>query len=46
MALYEFFGCAFIAFGPALAMFLLTIAKDPIRIIILIARFVNNVQFT
>ena len=38
MALLEFFGCAFIAYGPALAMFALTIAKDPIRIIILIAR--------
>lgn len=38
MALLEFFGCAFLAFGPPLAMFLLTIAKDPIRIIILIAR--------
>jgi len=33
----EFFGCAFIAYGPALALFALTIAKDPIRIIILIA---------
>ena len=38
MALLEFFGCAFIAFGPALAMFAFTISKDPIRIIILIAR--------
>lgn len=37
MALLEFFGCAFLAFGPPLAMFLITIAKDPIRIIILIA---------
>merc|ERR1712071_147335 len=37
MALMEFFGCAFIAYGPAFALFVLTIAKDPIRIIILIA---------
>ena len=41
MAVLEFFGCAFIAFGPPLAMFAFTIAKDPIRIIILIARFVT-----
>ncbi|GFG30483.1 hypothetical protein Cfor_08109 [Coptotermes formosanus] len=33
----EFFGCTFLAFGPPLAMFAFTIAKDPIRIIILIA---------
>jgi len=37
MALLEFFGCAFIAYGPALALFAFTVAKDPIRIIILIA---------
>ncbi|XP_046400044.1 gamma-secretase subunit Aph-1 [Ischnura elegans] len=37
MTLMEFFGCTFIAFGPPLAMFTFTIAKDPIRIIILIA---------
>ena len=40
MALLEFFGCAFIAFGPPIVMFILTIAKDPIRVIILIARSV------
>jgi len=33
----EFFGCTFLAFGPAFAMFILTIAKDPVRIILLIA---------
>lgn len=33
----DFFGCAFLAFGPPLAMFTFTVAADPIRIIILIA---------
>ncbi|XP_063222434.1 gamma-secretase subunit Aph-1 [Bacillus rossius redtenbacheri] len=37
MTVMEFFGCAFLAFGPPLAMFAFTIANDPIRIIILIA---------
>uniref|UniRef100_U5EZH0 Putative conserved plasma membrane protein n=1 Tax=Corethrella appendiculata TaxID=1370023 RepID=U5EZH0_9DIPT len=37
MTVAEFFGCAFLAFGPPLAMFAFTIAHDPIRIIILIA---------
>lgn len=37
MTIMEFFGCTFLAFGPPLAMFAFTIAKDPIRIIILIA---------
>lgn len=37
MTVMEFFGCAFIAFGPALAMSAFTVAKDPVRIIILIA---------
>ncbi|XP_067013715.1 gamma-secretase subunit Aph-1 [Anabrus simplex] len=37
MTYKEFFGCTFLAFGPPLAMFSFTIAKDPIRIIILIA---------
>ncbi|KAG1663851.1 Gamma-secretase subunit Aph-1b [Nymphon striatum] len=37
MTYMEFFGCAFIAFGPPLALFLITIARDPIRIIILIS---------
>ncbi|XP_036909964.1 gamma-secretase subunit APH-1B isoform X2 [Sturnira hondurensis] len=31
-----FFGCAFIAFGPALALYVVTIATDPLRIIFLI----------
>ncbi|RNA14411.1 gamma-secretase subunit Aph-1 [Brachionus plicatilis] len=35
MALIEFFGCLFLAFGPPTAMFAITIAKDPIRVIIL-----------
>uniref|UniRef100_A0A673HVV3 Gamma-secretase subunit APH-1 n=1 Tax=Sinocyclocheilus rhinocerous TaxID=307959 RepID=A0A673HVV3_9TELE len=37
MTLAVFFGCAFIAFGPAFALFVFTIAKDPLRVIILIA---------
>ncbi|XP_006831622.1 PREDICTED: gamma-secretase subunit APH-1B isoform X2 [Chrysochloris asiatica] len=32
-----FFGCAFIAFGPALALYIFTIASEPLRIIFLIA---------
>lgn len=32
-----FFGCTFIAFGPAISLFVLTIARDPIRVIFLIA---------
>ncbi len=39
MALTEFFGCLLLAFGPPLSMFVFTIAKDPIRIIVLITRF-------
>ncbi|ODM90805.1 Gamma-secretase subunit Aph-1 [Orchesella cincta] len=37
MAIMEFFGCSFIAFGPPFAMFRHTVAHDPVRIIILIA---------
>uniref|UniRef100_A0A8C2T3R9 Gamma-secretase subunit APH-1 n=1 Tax=Coturnix japonica TaxID=93934 RepID=A0A8C2T3R9_COTJA len=37
MTLAVFFGCTFIAFGPAFSLFLFTIARDPLRIIILIA---------
>jgi len=37
MTVTEFFGCAFLAFGPPLAMFSMTIAHDPIRIIIMVA---------
>ncbi|ERE76741.1 gamma-secretase subunit APH-1B-like protein, partial [Cricetulus griseus] len=32
-----FFGCAFIAFGPALALYVFTIATDPLRVTFLIA---------
>uniref|UniRef100_A0A8C0C4H5 Gamma-secretase subunit APH-1 n=1 Tax=Balaenoptera musculus TaxID=9771 RepID=A0A8C0C4H5_BALMU len=31
-----FFGCAFVAFGPALALYIFTIATEPLRIIFLI----------
>ncbi|KAK7098121.1 gamma-secretase subunit Aph-1-like [Littorina saxatilis] len=37
MTIMEFFGCTFIAFGPPFAMFLFTIARDPLRVIVLIA---------
>lgn len=37
MTVAQFFGCGLIAFGPPLAMFALTIAKDPIRTIMLVA---------
>ncbi|XP_036385302.1 gamma-secretase subunit Aph-1b [Megalops cyprinoides] len=37
MTVAVFFGCAFIAFGPAFALFIFTIAKDPLRVIFLIA---------
>ncbi|MGH0117409.1 UNVERIFIED_CONTAM: hypothetical protein FKN15_034596 [Acipenser sinensis] len=29
-----FFGCTFIAFGPAISLFLFTIARDPLRVIL------------
>lgn len=37
MTVMEFFGCTFIAFGPPFALFVFTIARDPLRIIVLIA---------
>ncbi|XP_037082672.1 gamma-secretase subunit Aph-1-like [Pollicipes pollicipes] len=37
MTVMEFFGCGLLAFGPPLAMFIITIAKDPVRIIILMS---------
>ena len=36
MPTLTFFGCALTAFGPPLALFVFTIARDPVRIIILI----------
>ncbi|XP_072428400.1 gamma-secretase subunit Aph-1b-like isoform X2 [Chiloscyllium punctatum] len=42
MTVAVFFGCTFIAFGPALALFIFTIAKDPLRVIILIAGKANE----
>ncbi|KAJ0175865.1 hypothetical protein K1T71_009024 [Dendrolimus kikuchii] len=36
MTLAEFFGCSLLAFGTPLVMFALTIANDPVRIIIMI----------
>ncbi|KAL5006652.1 hypothetical protein ScPMuIL_015458 [Solemya velum] len=37
MTIMEFFGCTFISFGPALGLFIFTIARDPLRVIVLIA---------
>lgn len=37
MTVLEFWGCTFITFGPALAMFSLTVAHDPIKVILLIS---------
>lgn len=36
MTVAEFFGCAFLAFGLPLAMFIFTISDSPIKIILLI----------
>ena len=36
MTAETFFGCAFLAYGLPFALFVLTIAKDPVRIIVLI----------
>jgi anterior pharynx defective protein 1 len=38
MTVMEFFGCTFLSFGPPFALFCITIANDPVKIIILIAR--------
>ena len=38
MTVMEFFGCTFIAFGPPLGLFVFTIARDPLRVIVLITR--------
>ncbi len=36
MTAWCFWGCALTAFGPPLALFVLTVSKDPVRIIVLI----------
>ncbi|XP_045176426.1 gamma-secretase subunit Aph-1-like isoform X2 [Mercenaria mercenaria] len=36
MTLMEFCGCTFIAFGPPFGLFVFTIARDPLRVIVLI----------
>jgi len=36
MTITSFFGCALTAYSPPLALFIVTIAKDPVRVIILI----------
>ena len=42
MAVTELLGCLFLAFGPPLVMFVITIAKDPIRVIVLITRYLKS----
>ncbi|XP_028679115.1 gamma-secretase subunit Aph-1b [Erpetoichthys calabaricus] len=37
MTVCVFFGCTFIAFGPAISLFIFTVARDPLRVIFLIA---------
>ncbi|KAL7637718.1 UNVERIFIED_CONTAM: hypothetical protein RMT77_011327 [Armadillidium vulgare] len=37
MTIAQFFGCTMIAFGPPLSMFVITIARDPVRTIMLVA---------
>ncbi|XP_069796370.1 gamma-secretase subunit APH-1A-like [Narcine bancroftii] len=37
MSAAVFFGCTFIAFGPASALLLITVFRDPLRVIILVA---------
>lgn len=37
MTIAQFFGCGMIAFGPPIVMFIITMAKDPIRVIMLVA---------
>ncbi|KAF2360934.1 Gamma-secretase subunit Aph-1 [Trinorchestia longiramus] len=37
MTLAQFFGCGMIAFGPPLVLFIVTMASDPIRVIMLVA---------
>jgi len=42
MTVLSFFGCLFIAYGPSLAMFTLTVAPDAQQVIVLISRFVHS----
>lgn len=37
MTVLEFWGCTLITFGPALAMFSMTVAHDPVKVILLIS---------
>ncbi|XP_074984388.1 gamma-secretase subunit Aph-1b isoform X3 [Caretta caretta] len=37
MTLPVFFGCSFIAFGPALGLLVFTVLRDPLRVIVLVA---------
>ena len=44
MTQLEFWGCAFISFGLPLAMFIFTISKDPLRIIVFVARCLVHLE--
>lgn len=37
MTVMDFFGCAFLAFGPPFAMFIYTVTDAPVKVIVLIA---------
>ena len=45
MSLVELIGCLLLAFSPPLIMFLLTVAKDPIRVIVLITRYGFSIKY-
>ena len=40
MTIMEYVGCGFIAFGLPAALFIVTIARDPLRVLVLMARYV------
>lgn len=41
MTVLSFFGCTFVAFGPSVAMFALTVAPDAQQVIVFISRCVE-----
>lgn len=43
MTLLSFFGCTFVAFGPSLSIFVLTVAPDAQQVIVFISRYLNDI---
>lgn len=39
MTLVELLGCVLVTFGPPAAMFVVTVARSPLRVILLMARY-------